>query len=511
MSRYDNEIEVDVIVVGYGAAGGTAALTAARNGADTLIIEKAERPGGNSYSSSAMMIYPQDFAQKEQLVEYLHDVTLNTTPKELVQTFVDGLERNPEWFKTIDGELEVYDYKRADPTISYWIPDKTFGQLPSAKNLSLELRRIKPSSIATEATGGARTWGLINRAIEKQANVQVWTDTPVQEIVKNNLGQVIGVLVDKKGKTVFCKARKGVIMSCGGFEHDTELKRQYLRPPTLGASGAPSNTGDGIRMIETVGADLWHMDAEASAVGTKPEGYESGFVLTVRRPGFIYVDSHGDRFCNEARLEAHNAGAAFGQFDMQTYSYKSMPSFLIMDKENATGKPLAMDIFSYNVVVEGYKWSENNQVEIDKGWIKKADTLAELAEITGIEEVTLLGTLTKYNNDCRNGVDSQLGRPVETLKPIDAPYYAVNIEPLMYNTQGGPRRDVHSRVLAPGGTPIPNLYAAGEFGSIWGFRYQTSTNFSETIVFGRLAGEHAAKMRGIESFESIQLDGPVTA
>jgi predicted oxidoreductase len=78
------------------------------------------------------------------------------------------------------------------------------------------------------------------------------------------------------------------------------------------------------------------------------------------------------------------------------------------------------------------------------------------------------------------------------MKPIKPPYYAMRLEPLLYNTQGGPRRDQEARVLAPDGSPIPRLYAAGEFGSIWGFRYQTSTNFSETLVYGRLAGKNAA-------------------
>ncbi|MCE3261775.1 MAG: fumarate reductase/succinate dehydrogenase flavoprotein-like protein [Pseudoduganella sp.] len=505
MPQYQTKVETDVIVIGYGAAGGTCALTAARHGAGVLLLEKAPEPGGNSLVSSAMMIYPKQVEQKEQFVEYLHQVTHGTTPRVLVQTFVDGLLQNPQWFQDLGGELEVYDYKLSDPSLSYYIPDKTFSQLPAARNLNLELRRLKQTDSVPERTGGARVWNLINRNVRAQDNIEVMTGTAVVEIVKNDLGQAIGVIAEHAGERFFCKARKGVVMTCGGFEYDPELKTQYLRPQEIQASGWPHNTGDGVRLAQKVGAQLWHMDAEASAIGIRPEGWEAGFVLTVRRPGFIYVDSDGDRFVNEARLEAHNAGASIGEFNLPTYKFSRLPSFLIMDEENGRGAPLAMDIFSYNVVVKGYKWSADNSAEIAKGWIMVAHDMAELSRITGIEQSALANTLGGYNAQARAGVDRAFGRPPETLKPIDPPYYVAKILPLMYNTQGGPRRDEHARVLDPDGKPIPHLFAAGECGSIWGFKYQTSTNFSETIVYGRIAGTNAANLPAIENFNSPQL------
>ncbi|MYM22183.1 FAD-dependent oxidoreductase [Duganella sp. FT135W] len=506
MPQYQTRVETDVIVIGYGSAGGTSALTAARHGVQVLLLEKADQAGGNSLVSSAMMTYPILEEQKQQFVDYLHQVTHGTTPKELVQTFVDGLLLNPQWFRDLGGELEVYDYKQTDPSISYYIPDKTFPQLPAAKGLNLQLRRLKQTATVPERTGGARVWHLINRNVEKEKNIQVMTGTAVVEIVKNTMGQVIGVIADHAGERFFCKARKGVIMTCGGFEYDAELKAQYLRPQKIQASGSPHNTGDGVRLAEKVGAQLWHMDAEASAIGIKPDGWDAGFVLTVRRPGFIYVDSRGDRYVNEARLEAHNAGAAIGEFNLPAYEYSRLPSFLIMDEENGRGAPLGMDIFSYNVVVKGYQWSKDNSAEIAKGWIQVANDLPELSRITGIELTALTATISNYNAQARAGVDRDHGRPPETLKAIEAPYYVATIVPLMYNTQGGPRRDEHARVLDPDGKPIPHLFGAGECGSIWGFKYQTSTNFSETIVYGRIAGANAAQTPSVEDFRSTLLD-----
>jgi succinate dehydrogenase/fumarate reductase flavoprotein subunit len=481
----------DVIVVGYGAAGGSAALTAYDNGAKTLILEKMDQPGGNSLVSSAMMVYPQDPTDVDKLTGYLTEVCNGVVDPELIQTFVTGLMENEAWFETLGGELEVYDYKTQDPSYSYYIPDVTFFQIPQAQGLNLVLKHLKQTATVPEPTGGSRVWHLLNREIEKR-DIKVLRSTPVKRLVKNDAGEIIGVMATVEGQDYFFEARKAVIMTCGGFEYNDALKWDNLRPQPVHTLGNPSNTGDGIQMVQEIGAALWHMSAQASTFGFRPPDWEAGFALTLRQPGFIYVDKYGNRFIDETRLEAHNASFATDYFDLRNYEYPRLPSFLIMDEENACGKPLAMNIFSYNVVVKGYVWSADNSEEIKKGWIVRADTLAKLGKLLNIDEATLQETLTRYNNFCRTGVDADFGRSSTAMKPIKPPYYAMRLEPLLYNTQGGPRRDQEARVLAPDGSPIPRLYAAGEFGSIWGFRYQTSTNFSETLVYGRLAGKNAA-------------------
>ena len=158
-----------------------------------------------------------------------------------------------------------------------------------------------------------------------------------------------------------------------------------------------------------------------------------------------------------------------------------------------------MNIFSYNVVVKGYEWSRDNAKEIAAGWIQTADTVEKLSMVTSIPAEVLGDSLARYNASCRQGLDQEYGRSASTLKQLEPPYYVMKLEPLMYNTQGGPRRDEQARVLDPEGNPIPGLYAAGEFGSIWGFRYQTSTNFSEALVYGRIAGKNAAAPAPIAS------------
>ncbi len=114
---------------------------------------------------------------------------------------------------------------------------------------------------------------------------------------------------------------------------------------------------------------LWHMDAQASVLGFKPAEFDTGFAIALRKPGFIYVDRYGNRFLDETRLEAHDGGVATNQFDPRSYTYCRLPCYVIMDEENARGKAIALEIFSYNVVVRNYKWSQDNWEEIEKGWI----------------------------------------------------------------------------------------------------------------------------------------------
>ena len=146
MSFREPLLTVDVIVVGYGAAEASAALTAHEHGAETIILE----------------------------------------------TFVEGLLENPPWLESLGGELEVYNFKQ-DPTLSYYIPNLTFPGLPSAKGLELAALHLKQTETCPEPTGGHRLWNLLDRHV-KSRGIKVMVSTPVQELVKNSRGEIIGVV-----------------------------------------------------------------------------------------------------------------------------------------------------------------------------------------------------------------------------------------------------------------------------------------------------------------------------
>jgi succinate dehydrogenase/fumarate reductase flavoprotein subunit len=147
----------------------------------------------------------------------------------------------------------------------------------------------------------------------------------------------------------------------------------------------------------------------------------------------------------------------------------------------------------WNAMIERYKWSDDNSVELAKGWIIKADTIRELAAKIGKNPDTLEKTLATWNKSCAAGNDSEFGRPSDRIAPIQTPpYYALELVPTFTNTQGGPRRNKNAQILDPYGKPIPRLYSAGELGSLWSWNYQGAGDFAECLAFGRIAGEHAA-------------------
>ena len=147
----------------------------------------------------------------------------------------------------------------------------------------------------------------------------------------------------------------------------------------------------------------------------------------------------------------------------------------------------------HRVLDEGYEWSSDNQAEIDKGWILKADTLAELAEKLGLDPTVVETSVRRYNEACADGIDHSFGRNPETLAPVaTAPFYAVSGSPLLGWSSGGPRRDGHSRVLDTARNPIPGLYAAGAVSSTYSAAKDGGFHIADAFAFGRVAGAHAA-------------------
>ena len=486
-------MEVDVVVVGYGAAGGAAAISAHDNGASVIILEKMPTPGGNSRVSVANFSIPKN---PRKFADYLKQVSFDTVEDEIVDVFVEGVMENPDWIKRLGGEL--YQFLFPPASYSMLCPDITFPEIASAQSSNISVWQVKQSDIAPEPTGGARMWGLMAREIERK-EIKVMNSTPAKELVKNQRGELVGVIAESEDKNIFIKARKGVILTCGGFENNDALKWDNLEPKPLMFLGSPGNTGDGIGMVQKVGGALWHMNRQACALGFKAPEYEATFLMNFLAPGFIYIDKYGRRFADETRIEIHEFWKPTSYFDTIRFEYPRNPFYAIFDKELRLVGPLNFAICGYTQVAQGYNWSLDNSAEIAKGWIIEAKKISELAERISIDAMNLEENISRYNNYCKAGKDEDFDRPKEALKPIEGPpFYAIELWPSLLNTRGGPRRDKNAHVLDPDGKIIPRLYAAGEFGSIWGFLYQTSTNYSECLVFGRIAGKNAAVNSPVE-------------
>jgi 3-oxosteroid 1-dehydrogenase len=261
-----------------------------------------------------------------------------------------------------------------------------------------------------------------------------------------------------------------VVLATGGFEYDLDLVRDFLRGPLTRPIGAPSNTGDGLRMAMRIGAQLGNM-REAwwapviSLPGRRRDGAQNGLLTSRERalPGSVMVNRHGRRFANEAAN--YNAfGGAYHQLDASRFEYPNLPSYLIFDQS-------VVDRFGVFGGAAGGGVPD---------WVTRAETLDELASMLDVPATELRLTVQRFNEHARAGVDPDFGRgesaydrfpggrvldpdsPFSTLGPVEtAPFYGIAVESSALGTKGGPRTDREGRVLDVDGDAIPGLYAAG--------------------------------------------------
>jgi len=215
-------------------------------------------------------------------------------------------------------------------------------------------------------------------------------------------------------------------------------------------------------------------------------------------PNFIFVARDGTRFVAEGDplgMASHGKIRRNGRWVQMPCP---LPIYMVFDETfrkagGIGGKPSGWTMgwdFTYGL----YDWSDDNSREIDKGWIKKADTIRDLAATVNLPPDGLDATVQRYNGFANDHKDEDFGRVPGSLSAIQTPpYYAMELTPSVLNTQGGPRRNKDSQIVNVHGVPIPRLYSAGELGSIYGFQYNGGGNIGECIAFGRVAGRNAAK------------------
>lgn len=473
------EMEADVIVIGYGAAGATAAITAHDNGARVITLEKMPEGGGNSRVCGGAILYPTGM----EAVQHIEALCGKVTGREMIEAYVENAIKTKEWIQNIGGETVFapfvdIGYPPIPSGTSAWWPDVVASEFINFLHVKGESRRP-----------GERLWKLLSANVERRG-IRVMTGTPARELITNEKGEVVGVIAEREGQKISLKAKRAVVMTCGGFEYNEFMKETFLPCQPFYALGNPGNTGDGIRMAQKVGAALWHMTIVESYLGFKAPEYETAFSTRMLGEEFIYVDKYGSRFANETGLDLHDAWRAVSPFAPNRLCYPRIPAYAIFDETLRRKGPLHQGTSGYN---RDYQWSLDNSKEIAKGWIKRGKSIRELARQLPVDESTLEGTITKYNEYCKLGSDPDFGRSRETLVPIERPlYYAIELWPCLLNTQGGPQRDREARVLGYGSKPIPRLYSAGEFGSLWGLLYEGGGNIAECLAFGRIAGRNAA-------------------
>ena len=475
------DFEADLIIVGYGGAGAACALTATTAGGSVILLEKAPKghEGGNTRVAAQGYL---NTSSPEKARDYLNALCgHHPVPQAMVEVWADEMCRNNEWFASMGGDPQEHQHQPAGIE---------FPDLPGADCV----HKFHHGDIL----GFSETWNALAAAVSER-QIDIRYDTPAKRLVTDpRSGSVLGVIAQHDGRELRFRARKAVVLTCGGFENNQEMIRNFLPGlPYCYTSGSPYNEGDGIRMAMEIGADLWHMNNYAGpSMALKVP--ELPTTISMRplhfahelQGGMIVVGPDGKRFCDEKYKTRHGKVMQSGRWMPLRVP---CPMYMVFDHTLFAHEALYEGTApsGWTPIMIGYAWSADNQAELAKGWIRSAPSLAALAQQIGVPADALDQSVRMWNDHCARGVDTEFGRTKMMTGLAQGPFYAVELSPSMLNTQGGPRRNEKAQVLKPDGSPIPRLYSAGELGSIFSDLYQGTGNIGECFAFGRIAALNA--------------------
>ena len=491
--------EYDVIVVGAGAAGLATAVAMAKegNGLTTLLLEKGPTNigSGNSPVCSGSFHITEDV---EGFKAYMRSLVegFSETDVAVYDVYAEGAAENWDWLVGLgmteddvkitpqEGKAEWYELGNSESF------SKCQFKKDNADDSRTHISKFLSSVLDEHTDTVTRT-----------------TNTPLTALVQDPATRaVLGGVYDDGGKSVYVKARRGVVMTCGGFENDQEMLQDYLSFERMHAAGATMNTGDGHRICAKLGASMWHMNSFAGAwsngIGTDGETFMP--YRSLKKAQGIVVGINGRRFYQEWEGTTMYAYNEEGPLDLhygcrhghQNFGgdWRMLPlppkTWFIFDAE---GKRYGA--YQGKDVSKNTLQSQTEKTEIDpsidpvaEGFAYTADTIEGLAAQIGVPTDELVHTVELWNAACEAGVDEAFHRPADQMTPVlAAPFYAIECVPEVLNTDGGPRRSPKAEILDWEGEPIPNLYSSGEFGSLWASKYQGSGNITECMVFGRVA------------------------
>lgn len=486
--------EADVVICGFGMSGAATAIEShdADDSADILIVEKMpERyAGGNARASGQSLLISKDV---EALKRYQRAMSSsNPIPEDMLDA----------WARRMVA-LEPYIEARAKEAGARYIR----GSGWSSKGAVLEFPEYgAEAAVAHNATilpVPSGVWLAFKANVDRRKRIRVQYDTPLVDLVQDpDTLEVFGVIVEQNGVRRAIKARRGVVMCCGGFENNLDMQRNYFGLSDAFPLGTPGNTGDGIKILQKAGADMWHLRNQGQSGGIWPgfryPGHPTVFLRQLFWQTFSWIDigAEGTRFFDETwewQL-THYKQKSHGQW-IDTPHHRVSPMHMVFDEPTRVTNCLITKIMTWNTAVERYEWSDDNSAELAQGWLVKADSIEELARKIGRDPTTLAATVKRYNDAALAGVDGEFGRSAATMQPIATPpYYAIEIVPAIVCTGGGARRNIESEVLDHGGKAIPRLYEAGELGSMFSNLYQNGSYLTEAMISGRAAGHNAVKL-----------------
>ena len=556
--------EVDVLIVGSGGGGMTAALKADAEGLSALIVEKSPQFGGSTALSGGGIWVPGAPSQTragytpdpDATFEYLKQITDGLVSDARLRQYVDAapemmefLEQTSSWFEFVwkpgyaDYYPELPGGSERGSTIN--VPEIDLRKLGAEERNLLTPLALAPKGIwfapkdlrlfyqVRQNWRGkavlvkliyrmfrARVFGERMAAIGqslmarmrlalKDYDIPLWLESPMTELITDVDGNVVGAVVERDGATQRIRARRGVILASGGFDHDMEWRRQYLPEVEKDWSfGNPASMGDGIRAGEKVGAatdlldEAWWFPAMCW-----PDG-RLQFMLNERMmPSQFVVNGDGKRFINEA---APYMDFAHAMIDGERTGISHIPCWLITDIRSfhryVVGGHLPIPKIPFAPVPTGWKVPK---AWLESGIVKEGNSFEELAEAIGVPAGNLRQTAERFNALARGGHDDDFNRgdsaydnyygdptlPNPNLYPLSGPpYYAFQIILGDLGTSGGLLTDEFARVLREDGSAIAGLYATGNVSAaVMGRSYAgAGATIGPAMAFGYVAARHIA-------------------
>ncbi|CAA0118419.1 3-oxosteroid 1-dehydrogenase [Mycolicibacterium vanbaalenii] len=557
----------DVLVIGSGGGGMTAALTAAAAGLDTLVVEKSAQFGGSTALSGGGIWVPGAPSQRraghvpdpDEVFRYLEEITGGLVSDARLRKYVDAAPEMMEFLENLSPWLEFVwkpgyaDYYPETPggsalgsTINVeaidlrvlgdeeqnlltplalaprgiWFGPKDLRLFYQVRQswrgkavlLKLIWRMFRARVFGDRMAAIGQSLAARLRLAMKQQNIPLWLSSPMAELITDGGGAVVGASVERDGATVRVRARRGVVIASGGFDHDMQWRREHLPEVDKDWSfGNPAAMGDGIRAGQKVGGSTELLDeAWWFPAICWPDG-RLQFMLNERMmPSQFVVNGDGRRFINEA---APYMDFAHAMIAGQRSGVSHIPCWLITDIRSfhryVVAGHLPIPKVPFAPVPTGRKvpqaWLESGVVEEGRSW-------EELATKIGVPGAQLRSTAERFNELARKGHDDDFNRgdsaydnyygdptlPNPNLHPLGKPpYYAFQIILGDLGTSGGLRTDEHARVLRADDSVVDGLYAVGNASAaVMGRSYAgAGATIGPAMTFGYVAARHIADTR----------------
>ena len=533
---------LDIIVLGCGPAGMTAALAAHEAGAKVALVERFERVGGTGAVSGGVIWVADNPRQRaagmadsrEDALAYFRALDHGDLVDETIEAFVDTgpealafledagalkvalLEGYPDYYLDRPGarpeggralDHDLFDYRELGEWAGrvYGIEEPRPMMLRETP-LGGGTGVVPPQELKRRMEANERGFGqaMVGRLLKAclERGIEPLTGVETKRLVREG-DRITGIEGERDGMPFALSSRSGVIITTGGFEWDQDLRQTFLRGPAPAPASPPTARGEGLKLAMAAGAKLgnmtsaWWSPTLADPGAPWPEGGGRAAPMLIERtvPHSIMVNAAGRRFCNEAANYSALAGA-FHQFDAQTYSYPNMPCWLVFDAQYAARYPLGTRMPGQPL----------------PDWVTSADTIDELGAKLGIDAAALAATVKRFNAHARDGHDPDFQRGTSaydhfygdrsregtavTLGPLEqAPFHAVPVHMGMLGTNGGPRTDGQARILGHDGEPIAGLYGAGNAIACptGGIYAGAGGTLGPALTFGYIAGRSAAR------------------